>query len=135
MPVGSVTNTNGVDPSIAKVVNGSNSKMDQNTFLKLLVTQMTHQDPLNPQDQSQMLAQLAQFSQVESLNNVQDGQSKIQATALLGKTVAANIIQNNVPQYVKGVVTNVKFDSNGISLTVQGVNSPIQMSDITSVQN
>lgn len=66
---------------------------------------------MNPQDQQQMLAQLAQFSQVETMNNVQDGQSKLQATGLLGKTISASYIENNAPTSVKGLVTNVKFDA------------------------
>ena len=132
MPVSSVSS---VDPSVAKVVNTNSSKLDQNTFLKLLVTQMTHQDPLNPQDQQQMLAQLAQFSQVETMNNVQDGQSKLQATGLLGKTISASYIENNAPASVKGLVTNVKFDASGIFLTMQGVERPIKLSELTNVQN
>jgi len=47
--------------------------VDKNTFLKLLVAQLQHQDPLQPQDGTQFLAQLAQFQQLEtSLNSQQD---------------------------------------------------------------
>jgi flagellar basal-body rod modification protein FlgD len=41
--------------------------MGKDAFLKLLVAQMKHQDPLNPMDGQQMAAQLAQFSSVEQL--------------------------------------------------------------------
>ncbi|MDQ8153282.1 MAG: flagellar hook assembly protein FlgD [Gemmatimonadota bacterium] len=44
--------------------------MGKDQFVKLLVAQMTHQDPLNPMDSSQMAAQLAQFSSVEQLMNI-----------------------------------------------------------------
>jgi flagellar basal-body rod modification protein FlgD len=42
----------------------SNDNLDQAAFLKLLTTQMTTQDPFNPMDNTQMVAQMAQFSQV-----------------------------------------------------------------------
>jgi flagellar basal-body rod modification protein FlgD len=77
--------------------------LDKNAFLKLLVTQMKHQDPLNPTGSDQMAAQLAQFSSLEQLQTMnatltsQAGSNSaiiasIQATAAmgtLGKTVVA----------------------------------------------
>jgi flagellar basal-body rod modification protein FlgD len=44
--------------------------MGKNEFVKLLVAQMTHQDPLNPMDGQQLASQLAQFSSVEQLMNI-----------------------------------------------------------------
>ena len=43
---------------------------DKSTFLKLLVSQIKNQNPLNPTDGVQFLSQLAQFSQVEQLQNI-----------------------------------------------------------------
>jgi flagellar basal-body rod modification protein FlgD len=75
---------------------GSNT-LSKDDFLKLLVTQLQHQDPLNPLDQNQFLAQTAQFSQLEQLVNInkalsdlvgKSGSSDVAgAAALLGKTV------------------------------------------------
>ena len=42
------------------------------TFLKLLVEQLKHQDPMAPQDGAQFLAQLAQFNSVEQLMSIND---------------------------------------------------------------
>jgi flagellar basal-body rod modification protein FlgD len=51
----------------------STTTVDKNAFLQLLVAQLQHQDPLQPQDGSQFLAQLAQFQQLEtSINSGQD---------------------------------------------------------------
>lgn len=47
-------------------------QLGKNEFLKLLVAQMTNQDPMNPLDGQQMAAQLAQFSSVEQLMNLGD---------------------------------------------------------------
>jgi flagellar basal-body rod modification protein FlgD len=47
--------------------------VDKNMFLQLLVAQLRNQDPLNPSDGTQFVAQLAQFQQLESsLNSAQD---------------------------------------------------------------
>jgi flagellar basal-body rod modification protein FlgD len=46
--------------------------LGKEVFLQLLVTQLQHQDPLDPQDNSQFLAQLAQFSSLESLQTISD---------------------------------------------------------------
>ena len=45
--------------------------MDQNDFLRLMTTQLTTQDPFNPVDNTQMVAQMAQFSQVAGIATVQ----------------------------------------------------------------
>jgi len=71
--------------------------LDQADFLKLFVTQLKFQDPLEPLDNYQMASQMAQFSMVESLNsmtasiksleNSQGEVNKLQAAALVGKKV------------------------------------------------
>jgi flagellar basal-body rod modification protein FlgD len=62
----SVTST--TSPSEAPRSNGIfGPQADSQTFLLLLVTQMRNQDPLNPQDPTQFVSQLAQFSSLEQL--------------------------------------------------------------------
>jgi flagellar basal-body rod modification protein FlgD len=46
--------------------------LGKDAFLSLLVTQLQHQDPLQPQDNTEFLAQLAQFSSLESLQSIKD---------------------------------------------------------------
>ncbi|SHH89701.1 flagellar basal-body rod modification protein FlgD [Clostridium collagenovorans DSM 3089] len=46
---------------------------DKDIFLKMLVGQMTHQDPFNPQDPTQYITQLAQFSTLEQMMSMNDG--------------------------------------------------------------
>ena len=58
---------------------GPHNQMGKDEFLKLLTTQLQHQDPMNPMDQSKMTGELAQFSQLEqltSLNKKFDDQNK-----------------------------------------------------------
>jgi flagellar basal-body rod modification protein FlgD len=49
---------------------GDKSELDRNAFLRLLTTQLAHQDPLKPMDDQQFVAQLAQFSSLEQLQNI-----------------------------------------------------------------
>jgi flagellar basal-body rod modification protein FlgD len=51
---------------------GPGGKLGKNEFLKLLVTQLRYQDPMNPMQGEQMAAQLAQFSSLEQLMNIGD---------------------------------------------------------------
>lgn len=76
-----------------------NDVLGKDAFLKLLVTQLQHQDPLNPMDDKQFIAQLAQFSSLEQMNNIADGikaltektaqQDMLSAVNYIGKEVTA----------------------------------------------
>ena len=80
-------------------VSSDTTIMGKNDFLNLLVAQLQHQDPLNPLDSTEFTAQLAQFTSLEQLNNVntnleslQSYQAAIknaQSVDLIGKTVEA----------------------------------------------
>ena len=56
--------------SAKTTTNRMNDSLDKDAFLQLLVTQMQYQDPLDPQDNSEYVAQLAQFSSLEQMTNV-----------------------------------------------------------------
>src|SRR3954452_14954010 len=78
--------TTNAGPSTPKLKAKSISD-DKDMFLKLMVEQMSHQDPMNPTDGDAWLAQMAQFNSVEQLGNLVTGNSQAQAVGLLGKTV------------------------------------------------
>ena len=68
--------------------------IDSNSFLQLLVAQLTHQDPMNPTDSSTYIAEEAQFSMVQTLNTVSKQNAAIlqsqqmqEATTFIGKQV------------------------------------------------
>lgn len=64
--------------SAASITNAAKKNaLGKDAFLQLLVTQMQYQDPLDPQDNSQYLSQLAQFSALEQMTNVSEGLSKV----------------------------------------------------------
>ena len=94
--------------------------MGKDDFLNLLVTQLKNQDPLNPMDSAGFTAQLAQFSSLEQLTNVnsnlekmitsQSDMSNYQAISYIGKNVFSYGNQINLSE---GVSDNVHFELNG----------------------
>jgi flagellar basal-body rod modification protein FlgD len=112
---------------------GSKSVADQDTFLKLLVAQLKDQDPSNPADSTQFLAQTAQFTQVEKLGQIAEmmqAQQLIGASALVGRTVTYQDA-NGVSQ--TGVVTRTKLNGDSEPTLVVG-NTDVQLSKVTEVQ-
>jgi len=72
-----------------------NATLDKDGFLKLFITQLQHQDPSAPMDASESVAQMASFSMVEGMNNMQETNSSIasslntsSAVGLIGRTVS-----------------------------------------------
>lgn len=77
MPVSNVTNST-TNQDTTQVVNSiTKDTLGKDAFLQLLVTQMRYQDPLDPMDNGEYLAQLAQFSALEQMTNVATGLSNI----------------------------------------------------------
>ena len=63
------------------------STLDVNDFLQLLVTQMQYQDPLQPTDNTQYIAQMATFTQVEATAQMNNSVEQQMASELVGKSV------------------------------------------------
>lgn len=115
--VNSLTNTSG-DQAITKAVDKAMGKDD---FLKLLVTEMRNQDPLQPMDNKDFIAQMAQFSSLEQMNNVSNSMENLnksmfnfaqqssltQGAAMIGKWVGGINVDGVTP--MEGVVEAVKW--------------------------
>jgi flagellar basal-body rod modification protein FlgD len=65
--VGGTNSAQATDPTAALGAGTTSKGLDKNAFLNLLTTQLQHQDPTQPQDDSAFAAQLAQFSSLEQL--------------------------------------------------------------------
>ncbi|MGD0813021.1 MAG: flagellar hook capping FlgD N-terminal domain-containing protein [Verrucomicrobiota bacterium] len=97
----------------------SNSTLNQADFLQLLVTQMTSQDPLNPESDTDFAAQLAQFSSLQEATTMAGSMSMMQASSLIGSTVEVASSANS-GQDVTGVVTDVDISSGTPQIQVAG---------------
>lgn len=61
--------------------------LGMNDFLNLIVAQMTNQDPMNPMENTDFIAQMAQFSSLEAMSDLREVAMEGQATSLIGKNV------------------------------------------------
>ena len=84
--------------------------LDKNDFLKILITQLTHQDPTQPLNDREFVAQMAQFSTLEQMINMGDEISQVtglmnrsQAYSMLGKIVT--LVEGN--EKITGAVEEV----------------------------
>ena len=98
--IGGVENVSSYEAHVAQqTMPDESSELGQDSFLKLLVAQMQHQDPLNPQGNEEFIAQLAQFTSLEQLMGVNTALGDLYAattsmnnasmTQLLGRDVTA----------------------------------------------
>jgi flagellar basal-body rod modification protein FlgD len=117
-----------------KVATKKAGDIGKDDFLKLLVGQLQHQDPMQPSDDTQFIGQMAQFSQLEQeTNNAKSTEDLVRASTLgmIGRTVtytdAAKASQT-------GVVTAVDIDSEGTATLTVGGQSGIDAGKVTQVK-
>jgi flagellar basal-body rod modification protein FlgD len=111
--------------------------LGKDDFLKLLVGQLQHQDPLQPSDDQQWIGQMAQFSQLEQVTNTAATTQKIVdalnsngTLALIGRTVS--YLDSDGVSHA-GVVQTVDMAGGLASLTVDGV-AGIDSGSVTQVK-
>ena len=110
-------------------------------YMKLLVTQLQNQNPLEPLDNNEMAAQLAQFSELEQLENmnasfgrVLDSVQQSYASSLIGKDVSFETQAADGSMETKtGEVEEVIMGDDGdITLVVDGQN--VRLADVTAIR-
>ena len=118
-------------------ISGTSSAALQADFMKLFVTQLQNQNPLEPMDSSDMTAQLAQLSQLEQLEKMNSGFAKIlaaqqmsQATSMLGKEVLFAPSGSEVA-YI-GEVSSVDLLDGKVVLNVGQYRVPVE--DVQSIR-
>jgi flagellar basal-body rod modification protein FlgD len=123
--------------SAASVTKKDNSTLDKDSFLKLLVAQLKYQDPSKPMDSSAFMAQTAQFTQVEKLQelatnqqNVLDAQLMVGASNMIGRQVSYTGLDG---KDAVGVVTSTTLGSSP-TLTVGG-NTDVPLSSVKQVSS
>ncbi|MBO6901300.1 MAG: flagellar hook assembly protein FlgD [Rhizobiaceae bacterium] len=121
-----VTSTSGATQA-GQQSQATGAAVDYQAFLKLLVAEMKNQDPTEPMDSTEYVAQLASFSQVEQsvqinkkLDQMLQSSAVAQADALLGHTVTS------ADGSKSGVVAEVRLTSDGvIAVTAAGDQIPV----------
>ncbi|MBM7516414.1 flagellar hook capping FlgD N-terminal domain-containing protein [Nocardioides nitrophenolicus] len=114
---------------------GGSNTADKDMFLQLMVAQMKYQDPLNPTDSSQFLAQTAQFTALEKMQDVADQTAMLLSTQLAFG--ASSLIGQTVRWYdatgaeQSGVVQGTTYLATGPVLSVDG--KSVAVTDVVSV--
>jgi flagellar basal-body rod modification protein FlgD len=109
----------------------SSVKATKDDFLKLLVTQMRYQDPMNPMDNAQMTSQIAQLNTVEGINQLNAtvtslqaslmATQSMQATSLIGKTILAD--SNSISLLNGSANLSMKLEGAAESVVVDVINA------------
>lgn len=138
-PISGTSGTNGTNATTgttAATATTRTTRMDKDLFLKLLVAQLKYQDPSKPADASQFMAQTAQFTMVEKLEEMITSQQSMVtaqlmtgATSLIGRTITYSGLDGND---VTGVVTSATIS--GSNPTVRVGNTDVALSSVKEVR-
>ncbi len=103
-----VTTNNAAKPALT-----TTNKMDSDQFMQILMAQLTHQNPLEPMDNAEMMSQFSQLNSLQELREIHTGMDKLSASnqviylaSLIGKNVKVNRTDGKpIEGVVEGVVT------------------------------
>jgi flagellar basal-body rod modification protein FlgD len=133
MPVGQALGATETQPE-NKVETGDQNELGRDAFLKLLVTQLEYQSPMEPMKNEDFVAQLAQFSVVEQLTAVRESMEQVvteltddmdlfgQGLALLGRDVKLTTIEGGE---FEGTVQSVRQVEEGAALVIDENTLPL----------
>jgi flagellar basal-body rod modification protein FlgD len=93
------------------------ASLGKDDFLQLLVTQLKYQDPMQPTDNSQFMAQMAQFSTVEGITNLESTLTTLQGVGLIGKQITYTADDGSTKS---DVATSVSMKGGTYAVTVGG---------------
>ena len=126
-----LANTQSSTSQTATTVVNPSSNLNESDFLNLLVSQLENQDPLDPESSSDFASQMAQFSSLTGIDDLNSSFSQLYGVNLLGLSVQATDPSTNTNY--SGEVTGTSIQNNAVYLTVNG--SSIPASWVTSVSD
>lgn len=110
--------------------------LGQDDFLKLVIAQLTTQDPLSPQKDTEFIAQMAQFSTLEQSKSMQTDiarlrteQQFLQANAMLGRVVELQVDRNTL---TRGLVSAIQVEAGTPQIVVNG--RSFELSSVLSIE-
>lgn len=130
-----ITSTTASNPLLRELAikpQENSKELDKNAFLELMVAQLNNQDPLNPQENGEFIAQLAQFSSVEGIENLNNtvevmstslqSSQALQASALVGRRVHV-LSDKSYLSADDDISGTIKLDRSTTNLTLNIANS------------
>lgn len=132
MAIDAVSHQKTIQEIIESTANKSNERnvgeLGKDEFLNLLITQLQYQDPLNPVDDKEFISQMAQFSALEQMQNLNGSFSATKAFGMIGKYITANKIDESTSEaeLVEGTVNSVKLEGGKTLLVVNGWDIPVE---------
>lgn len=117
MSVNAISSSSSATSNGTPIVKSGND-MDKDAFLKILSAELANQNPDDAKDSTQYVAQMAQFSSLEQMANLNSTMTFSGASSLIGKTVLLTDLDNNGNQY-SGVVKGATKDGGTVKLNVE----------------
>jgi len=103
--VGAASTAGAVDPAVV-----ARTTLGKDSFLKLLITQMQYQDPLSPMDNTEFVAQMAQFSSLEQMQNLN---AKLDTSMLLAQALNNSATAGLIGRHVRAAGDGVQLGATG----------------------
>ncbi len=112
----------------ASSVVSDNSVMSKDDFLQLLVVQLQNQDPLNPLESQEFAAQLAQFSSLEQMENLNDQmETQIEMTTVLASSVQSEMATGLIGKEVVAVHDGILLRDGEATLSYEALVEPSEV--------
>lgn len=110
-------------------------ELGKDDFLKLLITQVQNQDPMNPSTDTEFIAQMAQFSSLEQMQNLNASFSFSKGFSLIGKYVSAQVTNKDTgdTSYISGQVESARMSAGKVYVIVDG--KEVDVDQVTDVSD
>ncbi len=125
-----VNNTSQTNGTTTNTSTNKSSSLGKDDFLKLLITQLENQDPLSPTNDTEFIAQMAQFSSLEQMQNLNMAMQTTKASSMMGSLVTWS---NDKGEILSGVVTGVQI-VNGTPKLMIGSDTQIDVDKVVSLE-
>lgn len=130
---------NYAESNVAKASKSNGSELGKDQFLKILITQLKNQDPMQPMQDKEFIAQMAQFSSVEQLTNMASEMKSLRqslgmASGLIGKNISWSVTDSGGTVYEnEGVVEAITFKDGKQYANVGG--TQVLLEQLTKIWN
>ena len=132
------TNTTTSTNATTAITDAANDTLGKDAFLKLLIAELSNQDPLNPMEDREFVSQMATFSSLEQMQNMNKTlesmaeANKFSAVQYIGKAVAFTKGEGTEAQQVAAIVNHVWFDPNG-KVVLDTTEGEVSLEDVQGV--